>query len=193
VKRLVDAKLALPSFTLNEILMVAVNEITVANGVLAAAKASGEPLDPTKLNLPLLKEAQDVLTIDQWVVVNPEGALWYRGLAMLPDDPTGGPFAALLQRYGAKRFVTGHTPQQDRNINVRYGGRAVLIDTGMLTSVYKGRPSALEIVGDKLTAIYEDGRVPLDVTPATGTKPPFRAALLRGSPSAGSPASSAPW
>jgi hypothetical protein len=103
-----------------------------------------------------------VLTIDQWVVVHPEGALWYRGLAMLPDDPGGGPFAALLQRYGAKRFVTGHTPQQDRKINARFGGRAVLIDTGMLTSYYKGRASALEIVGDKLTAIYEDGRVPLD-------------------------------
>ena len=190
-KRLVDAKLALPSFTLNEILAVAVNEITVANAMLAAAKASGEPLDPTKLNLPLLKEAQDVLTIDQWVVVHPEGALWYRGLAMLPDDPSGGPFAALLQRYNARRFVTGHTPQQDRSINTRFGGRAVLIDTGMLTSYYKGRASALEIVGDKLTAIYEDGRV--DLTAATGTKPPFRAARPPAPPSADSRAASAPW
>jgi hypothetical protein len=35
----------------------------------------------------------------------------------------------------------------------------VLIDTGMLTSFYKGRASALEIAGDKLTAIYSDARV----------------------------------
>ena len=173
VKRLVDAKLALPFFTLQEILAVAVNEISVANTVIAAAKESGEPLDGAKLKLPLLKDAQDVLTIDQWVVINPEGALWYRGLSTLPDDPAGGPFAALLQRYGARRFVTGHTPQQDRSINVRYGGRAVLIDTGMLASYYKGRASALEIVGDKLTAIYEDGRVPLETG---GTKvPPLQA------------------
>ena len=88
--------------------------------------------------------------------------LWYRGLATTPDDPAGGPFAAMLAKYGAKRFVSGHTPQQSRAITVRLGGRAVLIDTGMLTSVYKGRASALEIDGDKLTAIYEDGRVPLD-------------------------------
>jgi hypothetical protein len=161
-KRLVDAKLALPSFTLQEIVAVAQNEISAANRVIIAAKESGTELAPSKLNLPLLKEAQDILTIDQWVVVHPEGALWYRGLSTLPDDPTGGPFAALLQRYGAKRFVTGHTPQQNRSINVRFGGRVVLIDTGMLTSYYKGRASALEIVGDKLTAIYEDGRVPLD-------------------------------
>jgi hypothetical protein len=64
----------------------------------------------------------------------------------------------LLQKYGAKRFVTGHTPQQNRNIGVRFGGRAILIDTGMLTKVYKGRASALEINGDALAAIYEDGR-----------------------------------
>lgn len=177
VKRLVDAKLALPSFTLQEILAVAVNEITVANTLIAAAKASGEELDRSKLNLALLKEAQDVLTIDQWVVVHPEGALWYRGLSTLPDDSTGGPFAALLQRYGAKRFVTGHTPQQDRSINVRYGGRAVLIDTGMLTSYYKGRASALEIVGDKLTAIYEDGRVPLDAGTPKGV--PYELVVAR--------------
>jgi hypothetical protein len=32
----------------------------------------------------------------------------------------------------------------------------------MLTSVYKGgRPSALEIVGNKWSAIYEDSRQPL--------------------------------
>ena len=30
-----------------------------------------------------------------------------------------------------------------------------------LTSVYKGRASALEIDGDKLTAYYEDGKVTL--------------------------------
>jgi hypothetical protein len=66
-----------------------------------------------------------------------------------------------LQRYQARRFVTGHTPQAGRSIHVRFGGRAVLIDTGMLTRVYKGRASALEISGDALTAYYEDGKVTL--------------------------------
>ncbi len=101
------------------------------------------------------------MKVDSWLAINPEGALWYRGLATIADDPAGGPFAALLQKYGAKRFVTGHTPQQSRSITVRFGGRAVLIDTGMLTSVYKGRASALEIDGDKLTAYYDDGKVTL--------------------------------
>jgi hypothetical protein len=37
----------------------------------------------------------------------------------------------------------------------------ILIDTGMLTDVYKGRASALEIDGEKLTSMYADGQVPM--------------------------------
>ena len=165
VDRLVEAGLATRTFNLQEILMVAQNEIVQANAVIAAAQAEGKQPDPGRLNVPLLMEAQEILKIDAWVSVNPEGALWYRGLASEPDDPAGGPFAALLAKYGARRFVTGHTPQQNRSINTRFGGRAVLIDTGMLAVYYKGRPAALEIVGDRLTAIYETERVPLTPAP----------------------------
>ena len=161
MKRLVDAKLATSFFTLQEILQVASNEIGVANAMLVAAKEGGQAPDRSKLNIPLLTEAQEIMKIEEWTVVNPEGALWYRGFATLPNDPAGAPFAALLERYGAKRFVTGHTPQQDGRITVRYGGRVILIDTGMLTDVYKGRASALEIDGEKLTSMYADGQVPM--------------------------------
>lgn len=162
VQRLVDEKLALPFFTLQEILQVAANEIGAANTLIAAAQAAGQQPDRSKLNVPLLIEAQEILKLDSWTVVAGEGALWYRGYSTLPDDPAGGPFAALLTRYGARRFVTGHTPQPDRRITARFGGRVVLIDTGML-SYYQGRAAALEIAGDALTAIYEDARVPLAV------------------------------
>jgi hypothetical protein len=158
VDRLVDLKLATRTFGLMEILQVASSEIGLANSLIAAAQAEGKEPDRRKLNVPLLMEAQEILKIDSWVAVNPEGALWYRGLATEPDDPSGGPFAALLAKYGAKRFVTGHTPQQNARINARFGGRAILIDTGMLASYYMGRPAALEILGDKLTAIYVDSK-----------------------------------
>jgi hypothetical protein len=161
VDRLITLKLATRTFKLQDIIAVAANEITVANGVIAAAQAEGKEPDRSRLNVPLLMEAQEILKIDGWAVVAPEGPLWYRGLATEPDDPNGGPFAALLAKYGAKRFVTGHTPQQNRSINTRYGGRAILIDTGMLATVYKGRPAALEVAGDRLAAIYETERVPM--------------------------------
>jgi hypothetical protein len=161
VDRLIAANLATRTFTLQEVLQVAANEIGAANALIAAAQAEGTQPDRGRLNVPLLMEAQEILKLDTWTVVNPEGALWYRGLATEPDDPAGGPFAALLTRYGAKRFVTGHTPQQAGRITARFGQRAILIDTGMLASHYKGRASALEIDGDRLTAIYEDERIPI--------------------------------
>jgi hypothetical protein len=164
--RLINLKLATRDFSLNEILQVASAEIGLANTRIAAAQAEGKEPDRGQINVPLLMEAQEILKIDTWLAVHPEGALWYRGLATEKDDPSGGPFAALLAKYGAKRFVTGHTPQASRSITPRFGGRALLIDTGMLASVYKGRGSALEIDGDRLTAIYEDGRVPVPVVAA---------------------------
>lgn len=161
VQQLIDLKLATATFTLQEILQVASSEIGLANARIAEAKAAGKEVDLRKLNMPMLNDAQEVMKVDSWIAINPEGALWYRGLSTVPDDPAGGPFLPLLQKYNAKRFVTGHTPQAGRSITVRFGGRAVLIDTGMLTSVYKGRASALEIIGDKLTAFYEDGKINL--------------------------------
>ena len=64
--------------------------------------------------------------------------------------------AALLKQYNAKRFVTGHTPQEDGRIRSRFDGGVFLIDTGMLggRNYPGGRPSALEIVGDTVTPIY---------------------------------------
>ena len=107
-----------------------------------------------------------LFSVNTLALVEPEGPLWYRGFATLPED-AAPQIAALAGHYGARRFVTGHTPQRGR-ITVRFGGRSILIDTGMLSSVYAGgRPSALEIAGDRLTAIYPSGREPLAVAADT--------------------------
>ena len=161
VDTLIDQKLATRDFTLNEILQVASAEIGLANARLSAARDAGTEPDRKLINMPMLLDAQEVMKIDSWLALNGDKSMWYRGLSTVTDDASGGPFAALLQKYGAKRFVTGHTPQAKAMITVRFGGRAVLIDTGMLTSVYRGRASALEIIGDQLSAYYAEGKVRL--------------------------------
>ena len=98
LEKLVDLKLATPAFTLSEILQVASAEIGLANARIAEATNAGKDVDTRKLNMPMLNAAQEIMKIDSWVSLNPEGALWYRGLSTLPDDPAGGPFAALLQK-----------------------------------------------------------------------------------------------
>lgn len=161
LERLVDKKLALPYFTRREVVQVAASEVQSASAAVNEAKRTGKPLSGN-FDLSLVSEGLEILKMDTWLSLDPENALWYRGLSTVPDDPSGAPFAALLAKYGQQRFVTGHTPTQNRSINVRFGGRAFLIDTGMNTQFYQGRASALELIGDQRTAVYVDSRTPLN-------------------------------
>lgn len=88
-----------------------------------------------------------------------ESPIWYRGYAKLPDDELAAHLDVLENAYGAQRFVVGHTPNASRSIVERLEGRLFLIDAGMLTEIYGGRPSALEIVGDRVSAVYPGERV----------------------------------
>jgi len=108
-----------------------------------------------------------LLNWNSWYLVLPDGPFWYRGLASSKDAPSQDEVAALLDSLGVRRQVVGHSPRRNGRIESRYGGRVLLIDTGMLKPVYGGRPSALEIVGDHLAAIYPGERVDLAPQPAT--------------------------
>jgi hypothetical protein len=101
-----------------------------------------------------------------------DGPLWYRGMASEPEAAFGPTLDGILRRLGARAVVIGHTPVADARITTRFDGRVVLIDTGMLGGEFytKGTASALELRGQALTAIYEDGRrIPL-TAPALATK-----------------------
>jgi hypothetical protein len=104
------------------------------------------------------------------MAMSEDGPLWYRGLAREEEQTFAPEVDKILEAVGARAIVIGHTVTETGRILPRFDGRVVQIDTGMLSSVYKGgRPSALEIVGDQWTAIYEDGRVPLRENTASHT------------------------
>jgi Calcineurin-like phosphoesterase len=91
---------------------------------------------------------------------NPQGPLWFRGYALDPEEQWSEGLTEVLRRFGAKRMVMGHTTTKDGRIGVRFGGRTLFIDTGLSTG-YGRHLAALEIRGDRLTAIYPEGRVEL--------------------------------
>lgn len=103
------------------------------------------------------------------IVNDPAGPLWYRGLVMrggaADADPDGGAPAspqaqpplsieeelgAVLNAYGARRIVVGHTPVLT-GIAILHGGRLVRIDTG-IAAPYRGRRAWLEILDGNLVA-----------------------------------------
>jgi hypothetical protein len=152
------AQLVPPFCTLPEAVEAAINEL---KRISAALQAQAHPGD--HVSREFVEALQALLAVGQSSLFEPEGPLWFRGYATWPEnaETADTQVAPLLARFGVERFVTGHTPSQGRIIP-RFNNRLILIDTGMLTTFFKGgRPSALELTGGKITAIYPDSRTPI--------------------------------
>ena len=94
-----------------------------------------------------------------------DGPLWYRGLAREDEATLAPKVDEVLRVLGARAVVVGHTPRETGRIEVRLGGRVVLIDVGMLPA-YGGHLAALEITPGGMTALYPDRREILERAPA---------------------------
>jgi hypothetical protein len=101
-----------------------------------------------------------------------DGPLWYRGMASEPESQFAPTLERILRRLDVRAVVIGHTPVASGQITLRFGGRVVLIDTGMLggQNYPGGMSSALEMRGEALAAIYEDGRRTALIAPAAATR-----------------------
>lgn len=109
-----------------------------------------------------LEFLQGVLGYGTWFSLHPAGPLWFRGYAQWEEEEGARLIEEIAQAYQASTFVVGHTPQLEGSIQTRFGGRVVLIDTGLHDEFYPGGiQSALEIRAGQLTAVYPDRRQPL--------------------------------
>lgn len=97
----------------------------------------------------------------QTIVDDPLGPLWYRGLALEKesDDIFSQTLDNILERYGAKRIVIGHTPTGGV-VWPRFDQRVIVNDTGLATN-YGAHMGVLELTADGATAIYGDKRIPV--------------------------------
>jgi len=101
------------------------------------------------------------------IINDPHGPLWYRGLVTRSGDdettvtPTPVTAAAqpltidqeidlVLRSQGAKRIVVAHTPSLSGIVSAD-GSKLWRVDSGN-SRAYGGKPSYLEIVGDRVTA-----------------------------------------
>ncbi|KAI8907730.1 Metallo-dependent phosphatase-like protein [Powellomyces hirtus] len=88
-----------------------------------------------------------------------DGPLWYRGYAQDPERIVCSLLEEALKTVNATRMVIGHTPQLDSgHILSRCNNRVHVIDVG-ISAVYGGNHAALEILGDRVTAIYDSHNV----------------------------------
>jgi hypothetical protein len=150
---LVQAQILTDYATLDEALEAAAMEV---QRIADALKAQADP--GSHVDRAFVDKIQAFLMIGKSSLLAADGPLWFRGLAQW-DDTAGPQVTALAARLGVSRFVTGHTPSSPGRIKARFDGRVFLIDTGMLSSYFKGgRASALELQDGRVTAIYTDTR-----------------------------------
>jgi len=169
---MVQAQLVPPFCTLAEAGEAAAAEVERISAAIKAEAPIGD-----HVTREFVDKLQSLFQVGKTSLLDAEGPLWFRGFATWPDSDEPK-VAALVERLGIQRFVTGHTPSSPGRIRARFGNRVFLIDTGMLTSFFKsGRPSALEIQGGRITAIYGDAREVLVGEGAGGKGPESR--LLR--------------
>ncbi len=118
----------------------------------SASSLGGGPRTPKPNHLNIL---QDFLEIGNWISMHPDGPLWFRGYAEWSEEEGPARIETVLKTYGVDHVVVGHTPMLKTGISTRFGGRIILIDTGLNTDFYsRGQPSALEIHNGEFHAVY---------------------------------------
>jgi hypothetical protein len=142
----------------------------------AAVQAGG------KMAPELQNDLQKFLSFSMWLINSPDGPLWYRGLALEPEETLRPGVEAMLGRLKSRYLVAGHTPQPKGEINPRFGNRVFLIDTGMLKAVFGGEASALEIRSGRFTAYYADEKPRVLPAPVSSTTSPMGPNLRAGGP-----------
>jgi hypothetical protein len=116
----------------------------------------------------------------QTIADDPEGPLWFRGLALGDEAAMAATVDQVLAHFAVSHIVIGHTVTGG-TVMTRNGGKVIMIDVGM-TAVYHGPPACLVIEHGKPSTIHRGQKLEL---PLGGDPLPYleKAAALDPSPS----------
>jgi hypothetical protein len=127
---------------------------------MAARTAPGGAPDPGLADL-----VQRFAQADDNELLSPDGPNWYRGAALCHEVSESDVLLPLLQQFGVKRLVVGHTTTRDSRAVTRFDGRVVKLDAGMNRAVYKGRAAALTLQPAGLSVRYAGESAPTELQP----------------------------
>lgn len=147
------------------------------------SRDAGVKFPPTFRQRPRVAEASGLPVAEEFErlywqpLFSPAGPVWSREASMCLPVTVEDRVDASLQRLGARQLVVGHTVTNNRRIASRLDGRVLMIDTGMLDTVYKGgEASALVVEQGQASAMYLGGDGLHEIQPAprqVGPRPAF--------------------
>ncbi len=122
--------------------------------IVTTARRLAEATAGNRSQPQLVSDLTQMLQFQDWLTIREDGPMWFRGYSRWSEEEGLVEMPAILESLDAEHVIVGHTPQPPFRIRNRFASGVFLIDTGMLTSFYKGHPSALEIQDGSFTAFY---------------------------------------
>jgi hypothetical protein len=152
--------------------IIRINDLLFVHGGISPKYATKSRKE---INATVRAELNDLSKIPNGMAVDPDGPLWYRGLAELPENDPAlvAHVDEVLKLNQARHIVIGHTPA--RGITLRFGGKVIQVDVGLVFS--PSAPEAfLEVQGSSYYAVQNGLRtkLPIDGTSADAARDPKR-------------------
>lgn len=136
--------------------MIRINDMLFLHGGLSPAYAT-MPIDD--LNEAVQAPLQGKAPLAGSAAVADDGPLWYRGMALNPEETESPNVETALAAHGVNHIVIGHTPIQGAVIP-RFGGKVIVIDVG-LSAYYGSRQACLLVENGEIFAIHRGKRLKL--------------------------------
>lgn len=150
--------------------VIRINGVLFLHGGISPKYASLDIRDINeRVRAELLKPPAEART---GIVVDPEGPLWYRGLAQSPEPELAGHVDNVLAAFRVQHMVIAHTPTPGI-VMPRFGGKVIMIDVG-LSEAFGASQACLEFEGGKPFSIHR-GRA-LELPADAGLAAYFKAA-----------------
>lgn len=118
--------------------------------------------DESLLKVPdaeIVRQLDDFIALSEAPVFGTNGPLWYRGAIYCRDIFERPILEASLANLGVSNVVAGHTTTPDGRVHALHDNRMTMLDAGMLTKYYLGRPAALIIENDQRIVQYLDPEI----------------------------------
>ncbi|MEX0290111.1 MAG: metallophosphoesterase [Flavobacteriaceae bacterium] len=113
----------------------------------------------SELNELVEQALQNLDNVESSILRSQEGPLWYRGLALEPEESQRDLLDSLLEIHDVDHIIVGHTVTGGI-ILPRFDGKVILADVG-LSSYYGDNMACLVIENGNMKAIHRNGEVEL--------------------------------
>ena len=144
-------------WTLEHPTVLRINDTLFVHGGLSPAVAG---LSLESINTRMRDELSDLAQAPRPLFAEQEdGPLWYRGLAATDGGATDAEVMAVLEAFGARRIVVGHTPGFG-TVMPRFDGRVLVADTG-IAAVYGGFVASVLIEGEDAYTVQGGAKIAL--------------------------------